>query len=323
MSALREALRAQILSRMLEAWETAGVGVLDVGAHYVQWAKHDAGLQVECVSNAFLEGDERLGFVQRRRLAELGFSAPEREWPNYFRRFESETDLDQAADLVVRVVEEVLDDAAVLQSAPARGHVCVVVPVGKCDSALLSTVVTTMHGPTSVRRDTTVINAYRPGLIADRDGPDLQGWLAEPHRELQPERLSLFFSDPRAGSLRMAADLIEACGRLRDQGRHVIVVGPYYLPGDWLYNGVVHELADGIVALADQNGVDLLRTELPALLSGRAFSALVGYGEKQPHLAHVEVACHLEDAEAACHFQPTYAQALGLWELCAGAVRPS
>ncbi|HVT64340.1 MAG TPA: hypothetical protein VHD81_04240 [Mycobacteriales bacterium] len=103
-------LRDEIEPRIRDAWDSGGVGTFTTESGYVQWAKYTAGLQIECVSNAFLGDDDRLGFVQRRLLANLGFTSPQPpSWPNYFRRFTDESEIGDAATILVRVITDVLN----------------------------------------------------------------------------------------------------------------------------------------------------------------------------------------------------------------------
>src|SRR4051812_6981100 len=57
----RAELRAALLPRLQQAWDAEGVGSYRVGDAYVQWARFEPGLQIECVSNVFLEGSAELG----------------------------------------------------------------------------------------------------------------------------------------------------------------------------------------------------------------------------------------------------------------------
>ena len=102
-------LTAYFLPQLQRAWDTMGVGIYDVADGYVQWARFAGGLQIECVSNRFLEGTQ-LRFTERRALELLGFRRPEPpDWPNYFRRFEDEGELPVAAHALARVVIDVLE----------------------------------------------------------------------------------------------------------------------------------------------------------------------------------------------------------------------
>lgn len=284
MSAVRDALRRQLLERLHEAWDTDGVGTLDVGRHYVQWAKYTGGLQVECVSNAFLEGDERLGFVQRRRLDVLGFHRPQAEWPNHYARFESESDLPAAADLLVRAIEEVLDVDVLEGELPQRGNVCVVVPVGKCFLEPLEALLPPMIAASEARRPTVVIDAFGLSSLSRRDTRPLERWLMEPDTDELPTSLSMTFTGGDIGRLlTQAAALARACEQLRARGAHVIVLGPRYLPLDlWLYNGVVTGLADGLVAVSNADDLRAWHRELGELFNGGIrYSVLAGYGSDE------------------------------------------
>ncbi|MDP9182755.1 MAG: hypothetical protein M3P04_08290, partial [Actinomycetota bacterium] len=161
----RAELERTFLARMETAWEEGGVGTHNAGDGYVQWAMYEPGLQIECVSNAFLETDQRLGFVERRALVELGFAPPIEDWPNYYRRFEDRSELPVAAHVLAAVVFDVLGESETPAEPPAPGHVCIVVPVGKCSSQVLQAVINAVIPPLAVRRELTVMNAFGDGLF--------------------------------------------------------------------------------------------------------------------------------------------------------------
>lgn len=67
---------------------------------YVQWAGFPEGLQIEVVSNAFL--DEALTFSERRALQLLDWHPPvPPDVPNFFRRFEHPVPVTEAADAIL------------------------------------------------------------------------------------------------------------------------------------------------------------------------------------------------------------------------------
>ena len=316
MSALREALREQLLARLREAWDDHGVGTLDVGEHYVQWAMYPEGLQLECVSNAFLQGDERMGFVQRRKLVELGFRRPDAEVPNHYRRFETEAELPAAADVLVQIIEEVLDASVLAHQLPRPGNVCFVVPVGKCFPDVLKAVSEPMIAASSDRRPTVVIDASGFSILEKSDVRPIEDWLAEPHAEEFPANLSLFFSEGDAGDLLVqAASLARALELLRVRGAHVIVIGPSYLPPHlWLYNGLAATLADGLIAVGNALDVHAWERHLDQLFrSDIQYTVLVGFGPEP--VAHAGVRWTVQFDDDAGSFTKRTAAALGLHEL--------
>lgn len=99
-----------LLAMLENAWRSDGTGTYDAPMGYLQWAKFPEGIQIECVSNAFLESDDQLSFSQRRTLALCGWASPDAEVPNYYRRFEEFEELGAAALALAEVVRRVLSD---------------------------------------------------------------------------------------------------------------------------------------------------------------------------------------------------------------------
>ena len=69
----RDGLYEWFLPRLAAAWEngTVGTGHIDED-RYVQWAGSELGLQIECSSNRYLEGDARLTRGEVRELRRRG-----------------------------------------------------------------------------------------------------------------------------------------------------------------------------------------------------------------------------------------------------------
>lgn len=195
-------------ARMRHAWRTGGSGTLQVGPHYVQWAKFDAGLQVECVSNAFLAPEDRLSAEQEDALRSLWFREPECRWPNHFRRFRRKRDLFDAAVVLARVVDEVLGTLPFV-----HGQVVLLAPDADCPAEVLLAHAEELRGPRS-----TVVVA---GGVGTGDALQDSDWLRLRTVEAPPVLASLFV--PGAPLRR---DLVRSVRRLRELGRHVVVVAP-------------------------------------------------------------------------------------------------
>jgi hypothetical protein len=99
---------SHVLPRLEQAWRDDEVGSISCRVGYVQWEKAPGGLQIECVSNHFLDSDEQLGFEQRRELAKEQWHAPDNDCPNYYKRIEYEQDLCFAAADLAHAAEFVL-----------------------------------------------------------------------------------------------------------------------------------------------------------------------------------------------------------------------
>lgn len=308
------ALRSDLLERMLQAWATDGSGVLDVGLHYVQWAKFPEGLQVECISNNFVEGDHRLGFIQRRKLDLLGLHRPDAEVPNYYRRFTHEEALPEAADLLVRVVEEVLDDDVVSDDVPPRGNVCFVVPLGKCGGDHVRALARPMVAASQPRADTVVLDALTFGTYdQDAEAVALESWLSSTEEAPPYLRMSCDDDLDLARVLAQAAVLVRACRRLREEGAHVIVLGPNYLTRRLVYDEVVSDLADGVVAVVMGMEAEFLCPERVAgLFSGPRYTVLAALEcDEAPAVGARWTFTDALDAGQA-DFHPETAGALGL-----------
>lgn len=78
-----------------------GVGGIDLpDGRYVQWAGFPEGLQIEVVSNAYLE--EPLTFPERRALQLLDWHPPEPpDVPNFFRRFENPVSIPETVQAIL------------------------------------------------------------------------------------------------------------------------------------------------------------------------------------------------------------------------------
>ena len=127
------------------------------------------------------------------------------------------------------------------------GHVCVVIPVGKCSRDVLQAVLQRAIPAVDDRRDLTVINAYAPHLLDD---------LRRGRFDIISKRAPSEYELPAL--LRWTADVVQEVTALRAAGRHVLLVGPYYIPGTTgLYDDVVNRCADGILAVGTANDFSL------------------------------------------------------------------
>lgn len=142
-----------------------------------------------------------------------------------------------------------------------NGHVCVVIPVGKCFPDVLQAVLARVIPAVDDRRDLTVINAYAAHLLGE-----LRGGRFDIVSKRAPSESHL------PALLRWTADLVDEIGALKGAGRHVLLVGPYYVPGFvWLYDKAVNHCADGVLAIGAAEDFSLVSTWGPAFSwDGRA-----------------------------------------------------
>lgn len=131
------------------------------------------------------------------------------------------------------------------------GHICVLVPMGKCAPDVLNAVLQKVVPAVDQRRELVVINAYSRDVLNDvrpatRTELDVFTSLAPPESDL-------------VALLRWAAKLVETAKSLRVEGKHVLIVGPYYIPGyTELYDRVTNDCADGIIAIGTGSHYNLI-----------------------------------------------------------------
>lgn len=89
---------------------------LTFGRRYVQWAPGGPGLQVEAVSDRFLEPDQQITAFGAARMRELGFQVPTDDDPNWTIWLDSELHAMEVAEPIVTALVEVyrvpLEDVA-------------------------------------------------------------------------------------------------------------------------------------------------------------------------------------------------------------------
>jgi hypothetical protein len=292
------------LPRLLEAWDGQSVGSGQVDDdRYVQWAGSELGLQIECVSNRFLEGASRLSEGQVKELRRRGWHDPlGDDLPNHWQVFVDREDVGRAARALVDVVHLLRSPAPDLAGVPlARrpARSVVVVPVGKvstCD--VLDGVLGSLGGMS----DPVALDLF--GLAARSD---LVLPMASTATVLDAgEHLTypllldsgLIIPDGLMDRLLTAAgDLLRLLQRLRTAGRDAVVVGPRLLPPyQWLYAAVLAAAADAVVLLLDEPPDDplprqLLDVVLPALRDTAHLAVLPsgvgGVGSDLPVETHV------------------------------------
>ena len=233
---------AALLERLRQAWHGSGVGCVDGDVGYAQWAKYPEGLQLEVGSNACAPEDGGLNFSTRRRLEILGFTRPGQSQPNYHRRFLTYDSLQEAA----RVLASVL-------SPPAQsfGHVMVIVPVGKVRPDVLGELTRRVFWALRDRASVTMIDAYGVDRRPEQTSEPLDEYLGRLVPEPCDRATVLTAALPVAERAQWRAHgetIVTAAQRLRAEGRHVLVVGPYFLPGDeaaWL--DLLRQCADGVL----------------------------------------------------------------------------
>lgn len=148
------------------------------------------------------------------------------------------------------------------------GHICVIVPMGKCAPDVLNAVLRTVVPAVDQRRELVVINAYSRDILKD----------VRPARRTELDVLtSLAPSESDVVALlRWAAKLLETATSLRDEGKHVVLVGPYYIPGHTaLYDVATNACAEGVIAIGA--GFDYALVARESRLFPRA--VVLSYGE--------------------------------------------
>lgn len=252
-------LASWFLGQLLEVWDDGTSGWANIDdRHYVQWSKYDFGLQVECVSNNYLEGPDRLTASQRSRLRELGLTPPlGDDLPNYWKCFFDREDLEDAAALLAAAVE-------VYRAVPPRRHeerlpseteVVAIVPVG---SQARELAVLALAGclTTEPRDRVAVVDLL--GVSIDElptAAPILP--LSQVHeaprgpvviRDVPSE------ADP-ASVLRFAAEVVDGVYTLVEQGRRIFIVGPPLVRGrELVYASALADVATAtVLCIADED----------------------------------------------------------------------
>lgn len=321
-----EALRDQLFPRLQDAWDNGGTGEFTARSGHAQWAKFDAGLQIECVSNAFLAEPDQLSFVQRRRLAELGFNNPEPpSWPNYFRRFTEEVELREAAGDLASVILDVLgvdEGEGTQRPRPASSQIAIIVPVGKCDPTVVYKVLEGTAPHITVRQPCTFIDAYQSRFLPrrlDRQPHsilNLGEWLSASTDGSLPDVLTTRAPNTLPEQLIWAAQITHAVQRLRRARRDTLLVGPNYLPGRWLYKGWVREVCDAAILIGDEEGLQLCRDDITDLLRPPLGRTVLTYGSSCPTLPWDASHRHLDQTALEQPFIHEVAVAVRvLWEL--------
>jgi hypothetical protein len=129
------------------------------------------------------------------------------------------------------------------------GHVLVIAPVAKVDRSVLSEVVGAITAATRDRRSLVVIDMYG-GLATLQQTAHLDEWEAvDPYPSMRAAVLSAALQDgSNAAWTELTERVVDIALRLRHQGHHVIVVGPYLLPdNDALYSYAVRRMADAFL----------------------------------------------------------------------------
>lgn len=89
---------------------------LAFGRYYIQWAPGGPGLQVEAVSDRYLEPEEQITAFGAARMRELGFATPTDDDPNWTMWLDSEVNAMSVAEPIVTALVEVyrvpLEDVA-------------------------------------------------------------------------------------------------------------------------------------------------------------------------------------------------------------------
>jgi hypothetical protein len=167
----RDAVRGYLLEALDFCWSVQDSGGLEWEDEpgYVQWAGWPEGVQIEISGEEFL-GREWTEAV-RRRLAELGFSPPQDELPNYYRRFTSPSELPVAADVLVTCLFELLtsqpaggvpamESAQEEAPATAPGRVLTLAPIGKVDPRDVRQLAQTLIGLLNQSAPVAVVDAF-------------------------------------------------------------------------------------------------------------------------------------------------------------------
>lgn len=222
------------------ALDGLGAGGLELtDERYLQWAAWPEGLQIEASSDAHLE-QEPLGFVARRGLDARDWHPPQPpEFPNHWQRFETPVDVDAAVDALLAAARTLLTDAHHPDQGAAGvlpGRRILVVPVFKCGAVLVQDVAEaiTLAAPNT---GDPVVQIDLMGVLADaHDAPTPFHQLhADEHLSEGEVRTvdarGLVRDVDHSGLLRSAATVLDMAEALTTLGRHVVVVGPWCLPG--------------------------------------------------------------------------------------------
>lgn len=116
-------LARYLAGEMRHVLRTADSATINVGHLYVQTAGYGEGrVLVETTSNSYLPAEHQLSPAAMNRLAELGFTEPDRDFPNWWIGLENPSDRDivQAAQSVMAALVEAYG-VALLEIARALG----------------------------------------------------------------------------------------------------------------------------------------------------------------------------------------------------------
>jgi hypothetical protein len=237
----RDAVRGYLLEALEFCWNLQDSGGLEWEDEpgYVQWAGWPEGVQIE------ISGEEYLGRdyteQEHRRLVELGFSPPQDDLPNYYRRFISLSELPVAAEVLVTCLFELLipppPGHAGSKPAPTPAELppcrmLLLAPVSKVDPADVRTLTRSLVE--LLRRDAPVAivdASWSSGLSLPYD---VAGHVDDTTKVRTPrsrsDRLLLSgWADPDDGEStlkRVSAGVGDVMKRLRAAGWVVLLVGP-------------------------------------------------------------------------------------------------
>jgi hypothetical protein len=248
----RDSIRSYLLEALDFCWsvhDSGGLGWEDEPG-YVQWAGWPDGVQIECSGEEFL--GRAYSLDERRRLAELGFAPPEQGLPNYWRRFESPTELTVAADVLVTCLFEILTPPAPSDSRPAvnepssaPARVITLAPIGKVNTDIVQRLAHLVGGLLTSAGPVAIVDAHWSrgiDLPYTYEGPvdDLTG-LRAPRSDDDRLVLSRWTGgdDDKAVLQRVAANVVDLTRRLHAAGWQVLLVGPLVFSHTmWAYQKV-------------------------------------------------------------------------------------
>lgn len=246
----RQVLVDWLLPQLEQAWdEGVMASAMVLGKRYVQWAGHGFGIQIECSSNRFLVGADRLLPQQVARLRHLGWHDPVGDdLPNYWQVFLNREELVDAARALVHAVEVLRPRLAVVPAAPGPqpvaatpGRVVAVVPL---EQAVTAEVAVARAGAVAALGACVVVDFFTDGDSSDLPRRPFEDILTRPEPLLEPVQADMGFSfRANPARSRMMLELGRAFDRVRRLRRRgldcVLVLPAMHLEHRWLYGAAL------------------------------------------------------------------------------------